>query len=162
MVTPPRRGRPGLRAVQRLALVLALCLTAACVPIFRNHGYIPVAEDLALLTVGVDTRDSVIAAVGSPTAGGVVGESAFYYVSSRFRHFGFLEPAEIEREVLAVSFDGAGRLSNIERFGLEQGRVVTLSRRVTDDNIQDVTFLGQLLGNIGNIDAGTLLGASDG
>ncbi|SMY09635.1 outer membrane protein assembly factor BamE [Flavimaricola marinus] len=147
--------------LHRLALVLALCVSAACTPIYRNHGYIPLEADLALLTVGVDTRESVIQAVGSPTAGGVLSESGYYYVASRFRHYGFLEPAEIEREVLAISFNAAGTVSNIERFGLEQGRVVTLSRRVTDDNIQDVTFLEQLLGNLGNIDASTLFG-SDG
>ena len=69
-----------------------------------------------------------------------------------------LPPEEISREVLAISFTAEGILRNIERFGLEDGRVVTLSRRVTDDNIQDVSFITQLIRSIGNFDAGALLG----
>ena len=40
---------------------------------------------------------------------------------------------------------------NIERFGLEDGQVVTLSRRVTDANTKGVGYIRQLLGNIGAI-----------
>ena len=152
-----RQTIAGSRAA-RVMCVLALCLATACTPIFRNHGYVPLDEDLALLTVGVDTRETVAQAVGSPTAGGVLSDSGYYYVASRFRHYGFVAPQEISREVLAISFTEAGVVRNIERFGLEDGRVVTLSRRVTDDNIQDVSFLQQLFGSIGNFDAGALLG----
>jgi len=49
---------------------------------------------------------------------------------------------------------------NIERFGLERGQVVTLSRRVTDDNIADTTFIRQLMGNLGRFNAGDFLGES--
>ena len=143
--------------LRRMAIVLVFCLTTACVPIYRNHGFIPFDEDLAALQVGVDTRDSVVAKVGSPTSTGVTTPTGFYYVASRFRHYGPFEPEEVDREVLAISFTSGGTLRNIERFGLENGRVVVLSRRVTDDNLPDTTFLGQLLGNIGNFDPSVLL-----
>jgi len=138
--------------------VVALCAVTACTPIFRNHGYVPTDDQMSVVSVGVDTRESVQAAIGTPTAGGVLNNQGFYYVTSRFRHNGFLQPEEISREVLAISFDGRGVVSNIERFGLEDGQVVTLSRRVTDDNLPDTTFLRQLFGNIGNFDAGALFG----
>lgn len=142
----------------RMLGVVALCAVTACTPIFRNHGYVPTEDQLSVVTVGVDTRESVQAAIGTPTAGGVLNDQGFYYVSSRFRHFGYLQPEEISREVLAISFDEDGLVSNIERFGLEGGQVVALSRRVTDDNLPDTTFLRQLFGNIGNFDAGALFG----
>lgn len=138
--------------------VVALCAVTACTPIFRNHGYVPTDDQLSVVSVGVDTRESVQAAIGTPTAGGVLNDQGFYYVTSSFRHYGFWEPEEISREVLAISFDGRGVVSNIERFGLEDGQVVALSRRVTDDNLPDTTFLRQLFGNIGNFDAGALFG----
>lgn len=143
----------------RLALVIVMvALISACSPQFRDHGYIPPESDLARLQVGVDTRESVIAAVGAPTIAGVLGDDDLYYVQSRFRHVGFVAPEEIERTVLAVSFTPGGTLSNIERFGLRDGLVVTLSRRVTTENVRDTTFIRQLLGNIGRIDAETLFG----
>ena len=151
-------GAGSLRRAARITVVaLALAGATACAPTFQNHGYIPFEEELAQITVGVDTRESVVAAVGSPTSTGVSGSDAFYYVASRFRHFAFFAPEEISREVLAISFTEAGVVRNIERFGLEDGRVVVLSRRVTDDNLPDTTFLGQLLDNIGNFDPSTLI-----
>ena len=139
------------------AIAVALLLPA-CSPIYRNHGYVPPESALSALTVGVDTRDSVIASVGRPTTTGVVGDQSLYYVQSRFRHFAFLPPEEVEREVLALSFLPDGRLGNIERFGLEQGRVVQLSPRITAEVFADRTFINQLLGNVGRFDAGTFLG----
>ena len=131
--------------------LLALVLLAACSPIVRNHGYIPTEEDLSLLTVGVDTRESVAATVGVPSAGGVVSDGGYYYVRSRWETRGPFAPKEVERQVLAISFDRDGVLENIERFSLENGRVVALSRRVTDSNIRNVSFLRQLFGNLGRL-----------
>lgn len=151
----------GPRAASLLA-VAGIVALSACTPQYRNHGYLPTETDLATISVGVDTRDTVIAAIGAPTVDGVLNDSGFYYVESRFRHFGPLAPQEIERQVLAVSFNQSGVLTNIERFGLEDGRVITLSRRVTDDNVRDTTFIRQLLGNIGNFDPTALIGAPQG
>jgi hypothetical protein len=47
-------------------------------------------------------------------------------------------------------------ISNIERFGLEKGNAVPLTRRVTDTAVSNKTFLRQLLGNIGRVGAGSL------
>jgi outer membrane protein assembly factor BamE (lipoprotein component of BamABCDE complex) len=139
------------------ALVLTAGL-AACTPLYRDHGYVPLESELAAVSIGTDTRETVLQLLGPPTAGGVLNEGGAYYVSSRFRHYGLLAPREIEREVVAVSFDPAGRVSNIERFGLQDGRVVVLSRRVTDDNVSDSTFIRQLLGSIGRVDPTTFFG----
>ena len=75
----------------------------------------------------------------------------YYYVRSRTRTLGFLAPDEIDRQVLAISFDPSGVVSNIETFGLEKGQVVPLTRRVSDSAVTDKSFLRQLLGNIGRI-----------
>ena len=58
---------------------------------------------------------------------------------------------------MAISFDPNGTVSNVERFGLERGRVVTLSSRVTDTGVTTVSLAGQLLGNLGNFDAGSII-----
>ncbi|KIC49227.1 SmpA/OmlA [Tateyamaria sp. ANG-S1] len=133
-----------------MALIITLGV-AACSPTFRNHGYVPPEEDLAELAVGIDTRSTVEDLIGPPTAGGVLEGGDFFYVRSRVRTFGPRRPEVIERQVLAVTFDQEGVLQNIERFGLEDGRVVALSRRVTDSGVTNTTFLRQLLGNIGRI-----------
>jgi outer membrane protein assembly factor BamE (lipoprotein component of BamABCDE complex) len=126
-------------------------LVSACTATYRNHGYIPPEEELQELVVGIDTRASVEDVVGSPTAGGLLEGGDFYYVRSTVKTFGPRRPEVVDRQVLAISFDESGVLRNIESFGLEDGRVVTLSRRVTETSGTNFSFLRQLLGNLGRI-----------
>lgn len=151
--------------VCRVILVTSLMASVACAPLTSRHGFVPLPEDLEQMVVGQTTRDEVIALVGPPTTTGTVDTNTLYYVKSEREVFGPFAPEISTREVVAVRFTSGGVVSNVERFGLEEGRVVVLSRRITDDGIADVTFIGQLLGAIGNIDAGTLLdgpiGAAD-
>lgn len=151
-------GSKAFTTARRAIAVAVLATAVACTPIIRNHGYTPTAEDLELIVTGQDTRESVTALAGPPTSTGLRADSAFYYVSSKFRHFGPLAPEETDRQVLVISFDDAGLVSNIQRFGLQDGRVVVLSRRVTDNSVRDSTFLRQLLGSLGRVNAGDFLG----
>lgn len=149
------RGRGIMR---RAALASAVVALAACSPIVRNHGYVPSQDDLAEIAVGLDTRETVAESLGSPGASGVVGDRGFYYVSQRVQQRGYREPEVIDREIVAISFDAQGVVSNIERFGLEDGNVVALSRRVTDSNVQGIGFIRQLLGNLGRVNLDNLGG----
>ncbi len=143
---PKKQGKFASRVLVTGAFVVAM----ACTPIIRNHGYIPPAEDLALITVGVDTRETLVATLGTPMSAGLAGDADLYYVASKFRHFGAFEPVETSREVLVISFAESGVVQNVERFGLEDGRVVALSRRVTSTGVRNTTFIRQLLQSIGN------------
>lgn len=139
--------------------IVAVAAIGACSPIIRNHGYIPPEEDLAQIVVGRDTRQTVAAALGTPSSSGLTDGSGYYYVASQFRTIGPLAPREVSREVLAISFNARGVVENIELFGLEDGKVVVLSRRVTTDNVRDTTLIRQLMGNFGRLDASTLVAA---
>lgn len=150
------------RRVPVLPALLLAGLLAACSPLVRNSGYVPAESELALLQLGVDTRESVAAAVGRPTTEGVVGDASFFYVQSRFQTLGFLEPREVDRQVLALTFAPDGTLGAVERFGLERGRAVALSRRTTGDVFADTTFVRQILGNIGRVNTGALVDGVDG
>lgn len=139
------------------AVALLMAWVTACTALYQNHGYVPRDEELAKVVVGQSTREDVAKAVGRPSSTGLLTGGAWYYVGSRFRHYGPREPQEIDRQVVAISFAESGTVENVERFGLEKGQVVVLSRRVTDSNIKGLSFLRQLLGNIGNLSAGQLL-----
>lgn len=135
-----------LRSVMALLAVLTV---TACTPVYRYHGFVPTDQDLEEVQVGLDTRKTVASIIGKPGTFGLLAESGWYYVRSEFKHDSFRAPEEINREIVAVSFDEDGVVTNIERFGLERGQVVVLSRRVTESNIQGVSFLKQLFGGIG-------------
>jgi outer membrane protein assembly factor BamE (lipoprotein component of BamABCDE complex) len=151
----------GIGRYGRLAACLGMALAlAGCQSLYRNHGWAPSDADLAGITVGEDTRETVAQAVGAPGTAGLLEDSGWYYVQSRYEHYGWREPREIDRQVVAITFDDGGVVQNIERFGLDDGQVVTLSRRVTDSNTRGVGFLRQLFGNFGRVNAGSILGAA--
>jgi outer membrane protein assembly factor BamE (lipoprotein component of BamABCDE complex) len=140
------------------AVGLALLALAACATITRNHGYVPPDADLALIEVGRDTRETVAATIGRPSTSGLLNDVGWYYVQSRFETVGGRAPLEVDRQVVAITFTPEGVVENIERFGLEDGQVVVLSRRVTTPNVKSQGFLRQLFGNIGRIDTSQIFG----
>ena len=140
-----------------IAGLLALLL-AACQPVYRNHGWAPGDADLAEIRVGADTRETVMEKIGAPGAAGILADSGWYYVESRWEHYAYRAPKEIDRQVVAITFTPAGRVQNVERFGLEHGQVVALSRRVTETGVTNVSFLRQLFGSFGRLTADQLLG----
>lgn len=147
--TPYRRP-----SARRLACAVAFAAAlAACQPVFRNHGYVPDEMDLAQVVVGQTTQGEIEATLGRPSAQGLLAGSSWFYVKSRFEHYGARAPEEISREVVALTFDEAGTVANVERFGLERGRIVVLSRRVTDPGVSAASALRQILGNFGRFRA---------
>ncbi|WP_412562599.1 outer membrane protein assembly factor BamE [Thalassobius sp. MITS945101] len=146
-----------VKTLGRVAATVAILAVAGCSASYRNHGYVPPEEELSGIIVGLDSRDSVAETVGPPSTSGVANESAYYYVRSRVKHFAYQAPEVVEREVVAISFDSRGIVSNVERFGLEDGEVIPLSRRVTGSSVAEKGFIRQLLGNLGNVSAGDFL-----
>jgi outer membrane protein assembly factor BamE (lipoprotein component of BamABCDE complex) len=147
------KGRPFRWAI----IGVALALLAACTPIYRNHGYVPPDEELALIEVGVDTRETVAEKVGRPSTSGLLNDTGWYYVQSRWQTYGPREPREIDRQVVAITFTEEGTVTDVGRYGLEDGQVVILSRRVTQPSVQGAGFIRQLLGNIGGLRADQIL-----
>ena len=154
-------GTAGLGAIGRALRVMMaavlLVVFAACAPTYENHGYMPSDDELAYIKVGKDTRETVERMISKPSASGLLNDVGWYYVASRWKTYGIRPPQEISREVLAITFTEAGVVENIERFGLEDGQVITISRRVTTSNIKDQGFIKQLFGNVGGLDVGSMV-----
>ncbi|WBU62921.1 outer membrane protein assembly factor BamE [Paracoccus aerodenitrificans] len=143
-----------IRSLVVIAMTLAL---TACSPVYRHHGYVPPETDLSQVVVGETNQFELESMIGRPSSMGLLEGSGWYYVGSRWRYYGMLRPAEIDRQVVAVHFATDGTVSNIERFALEDGRVVVLSSRVTDSGITSISLIRQLLGNLGNFNPSSIL-----
>ena len=150
------RGTMGMGKLA-LAFVVVAAL-GACTTQYRTHGYMPPEEDLQQIVPGVDTKASVEDLIGVPNASGVLDSSGYYYIESDVKHFAWQRPQVVDRQILAITFDEAGVVDNITTYGLEDGRVVTLNRRVTQSADSNIGFIKKLFGNIGGLDLGGLLG----
>ncbi len=123
----------------------------------RYHGYAPSDAELAQIEVGRDTQDTVVEKLGRPSTTGVRDDSVWIWVQSDWRHEHWRAPVEVNRSVVAISFDASGRVANVERFGLEDGQVVVLSRRVTDSGPRP-TLLSQIFRVFGRFTAADFVG----
>jgi len=141
----------------RMVMAGCMLVLVGCSAIYRNHGYVPTDVDMEAIQVGVSTQNDVATIIGRPSAAALLNDKGWYYVQSRFKQVGPKKPEEVDRQVVAITFTDAGVVENVERFGLAEGRIVPLSRRVTDSNIQGVSFLRQLFSNAGRLRAGDIL-----
>ncbi|WP_439560908.1 outer membrane protein assembly factor BamE [Roseinatronobacter sp.] len=139
-----------------LSPVLLLALVA-CSPVARFHGYAPDDVQLSEIEVGRDTRETVEQKIGRPGVSGVMEGSGWFYVQSDWIDEGWRPPVEVDRQIVAITFDSSDRVSNIERFGLEDGEIVPLSRRVTDTGPSGMSVLRQLMSNFGRFNPTQML-----
>lgn len=149
----PKRKRMDMGAKALAAVLLAGLAVTGCSRIEQSHGFVPTDSELALVEVGRDTRETVTVLIGEPTFDSLRTVDGWYYVKSDYETYLWRAPEEVNREVVAILYSDAGTVANIERYSLEDGRIIPLSRRVTDSSITGISFLRQLLGNVGNFRA---------
>ncbi|MDP7152649.1 MAG: outer membrane protein assembly factor BamE [Paracoccaceae bacterium] len=144
------------RAIAVVFLASAL-LVSGCAQDIRKTGYFPLEQDLAQIQVGTSSKEDVIGAIGSPSVTSGSG-NAIYYVGQRTQYIGPLPPQLLERQVIAVYFDSRDRVSSVETLSAEDGADVVLAQKITEPAGEGLSFFRQLFGNIGNVDAGQLVG----
>jgi len=127
----------------------ALVLATACEPIRRTHGYAPRPGQLAEIKVGTDGKADVAGKIGRPTTVGTFDNDEWYYITRSTESRAFLEPRVVSQEVVVVAFGDSGLAESVDSYGLEDGRVVNLVTNTTPTRGKRLTFLQQLLGNVG-------------
>lgn len=133
-----------------VALAAAL---AGCSSIKEHRGYL--ADNLLYngIRAGVDNQRSVEGTLGRPTFTSQFGQPTWYYVSSTSGQRPFGRPKIEDQSVLAIRFDAAGNVAEVDRSGIE--RVVYLSpdSDATPTLGRERGFLEDLFGNIGAVGA---------
>lgn len=137
-----------------LAAASALAL-GGCEATYTNHGFAPQIAQLEQITSD-DTRGSILRRLGQPSATGTFEAESWYYMASRVENYAFYAPKVVDRKVVAIRFDEAGRVSNVARYGVEDGKVIDLITRTTPTYGREITLLQQLFGNIGRVGADQL------
>ena len=138
------------------AALIAAALLASCSPMRSSNGYVPDAELVQKVRPGVHDKESIAELLGSPTSIAQFEPEVWYYVKRESERLAFFEENVTEQKVVAVKVNEAGIVSDIQQYGLEDGREIELVERVTPTRGKELTFLEQLFGNIGRFsNAGT-------
>lgn len=113
-----------------------------------TQGYVIDEEALELVPPG-SSREQVLLALGTPSTTATFDNEAFYYISqTRVRPVAFMNARVVDRQILAVYFDQEGKVTNIAKYGLEDGRVVNFLSRTTPTGGRETSFLGQMLSGL--------------
>lgn len=137
------------------ALLLFFMASAACTPALVIQGYVPDQATLAAVEKGVDTKDAVITKLGSPSTIATFDDDTWIYVNKRSEVFAFFEPTVLSQNVVSINFDPEGRVEEIRRFTLEDGRLIDPVTRKTPTQGRELGFLEQLFGNVGRFNTRT-------
>ncbi len=141
-------GLKSSAAVLLLAGVLAGGL-AACSPQVVQHGHTIDPEALARITPGVTSREQVARLMGSPSALATFEDGRWYYVTQRRENRSFFQSNITEQEVVTISFDDRGIVSDLRKHGIDQAMAVEPDPDSTRTLGNELTIVEQLVGNIG-------------
>lgn len=136
---------------------LLLLASAACAPRQDYRGSALDEDKLNLVQVGTSTEAQVNALLGSPSTISTFPDwgVTYYYISSETETVAFLAPELIDQQVVAIAFDKDNRVKEIKRYGLKDGKQVAFIDRETPTRGKELTFIEQLLGNLGRFNSST-------
>jgi outer membrane protein assembly factor BamE (lipoprotein component of BamABCDE complex) len=127
-----------------LAGAAILGLAAACAPVENQRGYVPDMTAIMSIQVGMDTKDSVSMKLGDPSTSATFGNDTWYYISAHVEQNAFFAPRATERNIVAVEFATDGKVADVHRYTLADGKVVDLVTRETPTLGKEQTLLQQI------------------
>ncbi|HWA00686.1 MAG TPA: outer membrane protein assembly factor BamE [Caulobacterales bacterium] len=134
------------------ALLIATAGASACAPVRSYSGFRPDYNNAQIPTpeVGVDTKDTVQQRFGTPSTQAVLDQTAWYYISENQERVAFYTPHITGRRVMVVKFDAENKVSAVESYGIERGRIIAYNHDATPTRGRELGILEQLFGNIGS------------
>lgn len=146
-------NKSGAKSAALAIALMGWTAVVGCSPTIHSHGYTPRANELDEISVGTDTRQSIQQKLGRPSTISAFTDAEWYYISVKTETMAFYSPEVIEQRVVTVTFDDTGTVTDIGRYGLEDGQVIDLVTRTTPTSGRQLTIVQQIFGNIGRFNA---------
>lgn len=143
----------GFRAAPLLAAIGAALVLAGCQPTVSTHGHSIDPTVLAQIKPGVTSREEVSRLLGSPSTVGTFEKESWYYVSQRSEAISFYQADITQQDVVRVTFDSNGVVSDVQAHGLEMAQNVTPDPNRTRTMGNELTIVQQFIGNIGRFNS---------
>ncbi|NBW11530.1 MAG: outer membrane protein assembly factor BamE, partial [Caulobacteraceae bacterium] len=123
---------------------------AACAPVVGLHGFQVVDVKPSDIVAGTDTKETVLARLGTPsTTSTFEPEHVWYYISQTSERYTYNRPQISQRSVTEITFDkDDSKVSAVRTLGLEDGQKIAMERRETPTRGRALTVMEQLLGNV--------------
>lgn len=125
-------------------------VSTACAPQIGRHGFQLIDVAPSEIEAGVDTRETVLAKLGSPSARSTFEDNIWYYVSQTTERYTYNPTQVVARNVTEITFaDDGNQVASVRLLDLSDGRQVAMNSRETPTRGRELSVLEQLLGNVG-------------
>jgi outer membrane protein assembly factor BamE (lipoprotein component of BamABCDE complex) len=146
-----------------LATISGSAALVSCAAAVDQRGNLPNPDKLAEIHAGSTTKDEVAKILGTPSSVSVFNnDKSWYYISRRTSQTAFFDPNVLDQQVYIVNFDDQGVVKAVDHKLLEDGKEITPVARATPAPGRELSFLEQLIGNLGKFNGSSGGGGSGG
>lgn len=136
-------------SVAALIAMAAAGAVGGCVPEVAQRGHVVPTDRLAEIHPGTTTKDQVVKILGSPSSIGVFNDNSWYYISRKIKQVAFFDPDVLNQQVYIIHFNGNGVVQNVGHLTEANARNIEPAPGATPSPGRKLTFLEQIIGNIG-------------
>ena len=144
------------RSTIKAILLVSFLVTAGCSKVTEFNGFDPGLDILTKLEKGKSKKSKVKDLLGEPPIIQGVGGDTWIYFSQEMEKLAFYEPKVVTRSVILLTFTKDSRLNEIERYTVENSRIIDISSKKVVSGGRKLTILQQIFGNIGNFSSQNL------
>jgi outer membrane protein assembly factor BamE (lipoprotein component of BamABCDE complex) len=148
------------RHLLRTAVLLFGIMLAGCAISEDKRGNLPDPEKLAQLQPGTTSKEQVIKILGSPSSASAFDDDVWYYISRKTKQVAFFSPTVLDQQVYIVDFDDKGIVKDVGHKTLADGAPITPAPGATPSPGRELSFMEQLIGNIGRFGGTPAAGAA--
>lgn len=136
-------------SIRKILFISMLLLISACSSdLFLVHnGNMPAQERVDEIRLGQSKQD-VMNILGAPSLTTGLSDDHWIYMASTTKKVAFFRPEELERKVLAISFDN-NQISKIEKLNLADGNKLPIDTDTTQTTEQEQGFFRKYFGGVG-------------
>jgi outer membrane protein assembly factor BamE (lipoprotein component of BamABCDE complex) len=131
------------------ALAVAGMGLGACVPTVAYNGFQAREDKPQDVKIGVDTKSTVTARLGSPSATSTFEPNTWFYISQTTNKIAYGTPRLMSRDVVAIKFGEDEKVTDVKHLVLKNGYELAYNKNETPTRGRELSVIEQLLGNIG-------------
>jgi outer membrane protein assembly factor BamE (lipoprotein component of BamABCDE complex) len=141
-----------IRSLAFTALAVSLLGASACTPVANYQGFQAIDANPKDVKVGADTRATVLARLGTPTAKASFDTNIWFYLSQVSDKTAFYHPQVVRRDITEIAFDkDTQAVTAVDVFTLKDGRIIAYNKHQTPTRGRELTLMEQLFGNLSSI-----------
>src|SRR5271167_1176379 len=151
-----------LRLSTAFTALSAAVVLAGCATTVEQRGNLPPPDEIGQIHPGKTTKDEVAKILGTPSSVGVFDDNSWYYISRRTSQFSFLDPKAVDQQVYIVDFNDQNVVKAVDHKTLKDGQEIAPVARATPAPGRELSFLEQIIGNLGKFNKSTGAGGGGG